>query len=75
MNAHDHLLQPVRLRRLIYNAMEDKALIEADTDTGYIVIDMHELDAMEGGDVMSVFSPEELAIIDCFLTAAARTFE
>lgn len=75
MSAHDHLLRPVRLRRLIFDVVGSTAFVEAETDVGSITIDMHELHAMEGGDLIASLSNADKKLIDRYLTAAARTFE
>jgi len=76
MSNFDHLLRPFQLRRLIVDLENDTVLIEAASDVGSIQIDLHELHANGGADLISLsFDAGDKALIDRFRSAIQKNFQ
>lgn len=72
----DALLRPFQLRRLIVDLESDTVLIEAATDIGSVQIDLHELHANGGTDLLAqCFDAGDSSLIDRFSSAHRRDFQ
>lgn len=72
----DHLLRPFQLRRLIVDLENDTVLIDAVTDIGTVQIDLHELHANGGTDLLGqCFDAGDKNLIDRFSSATLRDFQ
>jgi hypothetical protein len=72
----DHLLCPFQLRRLIVDLEHDTVLIDAATDVGSVQIDLHELHANGGTDLLGqCFDAGDKNLIDRFASATLRDFQ
>lgn len=72
MSDHDHLLRPCRLLALTYDVVHDRVLVKAETDIGTLDIDLHELHACAGDDVLTGFDGDERRLIKAFQSKLTR---
>lgn len=76
MSKHGHLMRPYELRRLVVDLRDGTALVQAQTPVGTIEINLHELHARGGNDVLGeCFDASSRSLIDRFSSAARRDFE
>lgn len=76
MSRHAHLIRPYELRRLIVDLRDGSAQVDAQTNVGILRIDLHELHAYGGADMLGeCFDASTRALIERFSSAARRDFQ
>lgn len=75
MSRHDHLLRPGRLLALTYDVVNDCVIVKAETAVGAQQIDLHELHAYEGDEVLTGFDGDERRLIEAFQSMLVRAAE
>jgi|GEM_PF-3079383 len=75
MSKFAHLLRPYELRRLVVDLRDGTALVQAQTSVGTIEIDLSDLHANGGNDLLGeCFEASSRSLIERFSAAAQRDF-